>query len=253
MAGMVQGKVALVTGAGSGIGRKSAELLAREGARVLVCDFDEESGQQTLRRIRDAGGEASFRQVDVADESQVEAMVAHCVEHFGRLDSAVNNAGIGGPSGGLETIELPDWNRVLAVNLTGVFLCMKHEIPRMRQQQAGSIVNMSSGAGLIATPGLAPYSASKHGVLGITRSAAVENARLGVRINAICPGSIDTPMLRAAMETDPSVEKMIRASMPIGRLGEAEEVAEAVVWLCSDRSSLVTGHSMGVDGASVAR
>jgi NAD(P)-dependent dehydrogenase (short-subunit alcohol dehydrogenase family) len=141
----------------------------------------------------------------------------------------------------------------LAVNLTGVFLCMKHEIPRMRQQQAGSIVNMSSGAGLIATPGLAPYSASKHGVLGITRSAAVENARLGVRINAICPGSIDTPMLRAAMETDPSVEKMIRASMPIGRLGEAEEVAEAVVWLCSDRSSLVTGHSMGVDGASVAR
>jgi len=253
MAGMVQGKVALVTGAGSGIGRMSAELLAQEGARVLVCDFDEESGQQTLRRIRDAGGEANFRQVDVAHESQVEAMVAHCVEHFGRLDCAVNNAGIAGPSGGLETIELPDWNRVLAVNLTGVFLCMKHEIPRMREQQAGSIVNMSSGAGLIATPGLAPYSASKHGVLGITRSAAVENARLGVRINAICPGSIDTPMLRAAMETDPGVEKMIRASMPIGRLGEAEEVAEAVVWLCSDRSSLVTGHSMGVDGASVAR
>jgi len=250
---MVQGKVALVTGAGSGIGRMSAELLAQEGARVLVCDFDEESGQQTLRRIRDAGGEANFRQVDVAHESQVEAMVAHCVEHFGRLDCAVNNAGIAGPSGGLETIELPDWNRVLAVNLTGVFLCMKHEIPRMREQQAGSIVNMSSGAGLIATPGLAPYSASKHGVLGITRSAAVENARLGVRINAICPGSIDTPMLRAAMETDPGVEKMIRASMPIGRLGEAEEVAEAVVWLCSDRSSLVTGHSMGVDGASVAR
>jgi NAD(P)-dependent dehydrogenase (short-subunit alcohol dehydrogenase family) len=250
---MVHGKVALVTGAGSGIGQKSAELLAQEGARVLVCDLDEESGQQTLLRIRDTGGEADFRQVDVAQESEVEAMVAHCVEHFGRLDCAVNNAGISGPSGGLETIELPDWNRVLAVNLTGVFLCMKYEIPRMREQKAGSIVNMSSGAGLIATPGLAPYSASKHGVLGITRAAAVENARLGIRINAICPGSIDTPMLRAAMDTDPSVEKMIRASMPIGRLGEAEEVAEAVVWLCSDRASLVTGHSMGVDGASVAR
>ncbi len=253
MVGMVHGKVALVTGAGSGIGRKSAELLAQEGARVLVCDLDEQSGQQTLRRIRDTGGEADFWRVDVAQESEVETMVAHCVEHFGRLDCAVNNAGISGPSGGLETIELPDWNRVLAVNLTGVFLCMKHEILRMREQKAGSIVNMSSGAGLIATPGLAPYSASKHGVLGITRAAAVENARQGIRINAVCPGSIDTPMLRAAMDTDSAVEKMIRASMPIGRLGEAEEVAEAVVWLCSDRASLVTGHSMGVDGASVAR
>ncbi|HIF96762.1 MAG TPA: SDR family oxidoreductase [Myxococcales bacterium] len=253
MVGMVHGKVALVTGAGSGIGRKSAELLAQEGARVLVCDLDEQSGQQTLRRIRDAGGEADFWRVDVAQESEVETMVAHCVEHFGRLDCAVNNAGISGPSGGLETIELPDWNRVLAVNLTGVFLCMKHELLRMREQKAGSIVNMSSGAGLIATPGLAPYSASKHGVLGITRAAAVENARQGIRINAVCPGSIDTPMLRAAMDTDSAVEKMIRASMPIGRLGEAEEVAEAVVWLCSDRASLVTGHSMGVDGASVAR
>jgi NAD(P)-dependent dehydrogenase (short-subunit alcohol dehydrogenase family) len=215
--------------------------------------LDEQSGQQTLRRIRDAGGEADFWRVDVAQESEVEAMVAHCVEHFGRLDCAVNNAGISGPSGGLETIELPDWNRVLAVNLTGVFLCMKHELLRMREQKAGSIVNMSSGAGLIATPGLAPYSASKHGVLGITRAAAVENARQGIRINAVCPGSIDTPMLRAAMDADSAVEKMIRASMPIGRLGEAEEVAEAVVWLCSDRASLVTGHSMGVDGASVAR
>ncbi len=253
MVGMVHGKVALVTGAGSGIGRKSAELLAQEGARVLVCDLDEQSGQQTLRRIRDTGGEADFWRVDVAQESEVETMVAHCVEHFGRLDCAVNNAGISGPSGGLETIELPDWNRVLAVNLTGVFLCMKHELLRMREQKAGSIVNMSSGAGLIATPGLAPYSASKHGVLGITRAAAVENARQGIRINAVCPGSIDTPMLRAAMDTDSAVEKMIRASMPIGRLGEAEEVAEAVVWLCSDRASLVTGHSMGVDGASVAR
>jgi NAD(P)-dependent dehydrogenase (short-subunit alcohol dehydrogenase family) len=180
-------------------------------------------------------------------------MLAHCLRRFGRLDCAVNNAGIAGPTGSLDGIGLADWNRVLAVNLTGVFLCMKFEIPIMRNQGAGSIVNMSSGAGLIATPGLAAYSASKHGVLGITRAAALENAHLGVRINAVCPGSIDTPMLRAAMEANPETDKLIRGSMPIGRLGEAEEIAEAVVWLCSDRASLVTGHSMGVDGGSVAR
>ena len=253
MKGMVHDKAALVTGGGSGIGRKTAELLAEEGARVLVCDLDEEAGQETLHHIAEAGGDADFFCVDVSDETQTEAMVDRCLQRFGRLDCAVNNAGIAGPMGNLENIDLQDWNRVLAVNLTGIFLCMKHEIPRMRAQGGGSIVNMSSGAGLIATPGLSAYSASKHGILGITRSAAVENARLGIRINAVCPGSIDTPMLRASMEADPAVEKMIRASMPIGRLGEAEEIAEAAVWLCSDRASLVTGHSLGVDGGSVAR
>jgi NAD(P)-dependent dehydrogenase (short-subunit alcohol dehydrogenase family) len=253
MKGMVHGKVALVTGGGSGIGKKTAELLAEEGARVLVCDLDEEAGQETLHHIAEAGGDADFFCVDVSDETQTEAMVDRCIQRFGRLDCAVNNAGIAGPTGSLESMDLKDWNRVIAVNLTGVFLSMKHEIPRMREQGSGSIVNMSSGAGLIATPGLAGYCASKHGILGITRTAAVENARLGIRINAVCPGSIDTPMLRASMEKDPAVEKIVRGSMPIGRLGEAEEVAEAVVWLCSDRASLVTGLSMPVDGASVAR
>ena len=253
MEGMVSNKVALVTGAGSGIGRRCVELLAREGARVLVCDLDEPAGSAAAAAIIDAGGEAAFCRVDVSEEAEVEAMLAHCLRRFGRLDCAVNNAGIAGPTGSLDGIGLADWNRVLAVNLTGVFLCMKFEIPIMRNQGAGSIVNMSSGAGLIATPGLAAYSASKHGVLGITRAAALENAHLGVRINAVCPGSIDTPMLRAAMEADPEADKLIRGSMPIGRLGEAEEIAEAVVWLCSDRASLVTGHSMGVDGGSVAR
>ena len=251
--GMVQDKVALVTGGGSGIGRKTAELLAREGARVLVCDLDEQGGQETTAAIAESGHEAAFLRVDVCVEEEVEAMVAHCLERFGRLDCAVNNAGIGGPAGGLDAIALSDWNRVLAVNLTGVFLCMKHEIPVLRTAGAGSIVNMSSGAGLIATPGLAAYCASKHGVLGITRTAAIENAQTGVRVNAVCPGSIDTPMLRAGMAANPEVEAMIRASMPIGRLGEAEEVAEAVVWLCSERASLVTGHAMGVDGGALAR
>ena len=251
--GMVSNKVALVTGAGSGIGLRSAELLAREGARVLVCDLDEPAGSAAVASINDAGGDAEFCRADVADEAEVEAMVAHCLRRFGRLDCAVNNAGIAGPSGNLDGVGLADWNRILAVNLTGVFLCMKFEIPVMRDQGGGSIVNMSSGAGLIATPGLAPYSATKHGVLGLTRSAALENARGGVRINAVCPGSIDTPMLRTAMEADPETDKLIRGSMPIGRLGEPEEIAEAVAWLCSDRASLVTGHAMGVDGGSVAR
>jgi NAD(P)-dependent dehydrogenase (short-subunit alcohol dehydrogenase family) len=250
---MVQDKVALVTGGGSGIGRKTAELLAREGARVLVCDLDEQGGQETTAAIAESGHEVAFLRVDVCVEEEVEAMVAHCLERFGRLDCAVNNAGIGGPAGELDAIALSDWNRVLAVNLTGVFLCMKHEIPVLRTAGAGSIVNMSSGAGLIATPGLAAYCASKHGVLGITRTAAIENAQTGVRVNAVCPGSIDTPMLRAGMAANPEVEAMIRASMPIGRLGEAEEVAEAVVWLCSERASLVTGHAMGVDGGALAR
>jgi len=250
---MVQDKVALVTGAGSGIGRESAELLAREGARVLVCDLDAEAATESAKRISARGGEAESLQVDVSDEGQVGDMVGHCVKLFGRLDCAVNNAGISGPSGPLENVALGDWNRVLAVNLTGVFLCMKHEISVMLEAGGGSIVNMSSGAGLIATPGLSAYSASKHAVLGITRTAAVENARRGIRINAICPGSIDTPMLRSAMQSDPATARFIEGSMPIGRLGKAEEIAEAVAWLCSDRASLVTGHSMSVDGGSVAR
>lgn len=251
--GMVEGKVALVTGGGSGIGRKTAELLGREGARVLVCDLEEKGGLETVASLAQAGSEAEFLRVDVSAEDQVEAMVARCLDRFGGLDCAVNNAGIGGPTGGLEAIALDDWNRVLAVNLTGVFLCMKAQIPVMRSAGNGSIVNMASGAGLIATPGLAAYCASKHGVIGITRTAAIENAQAGVRINAICPGSIDTPMLRAGMAANPEVEAMILSSMPIGRLGEAEEVAEAAVWLCSERASLVTGHAMGVDGGAVAR
>ncbi|MDE0884799.1 MAG: SDR family oxidoreductase [Myxococcota bacterium] len=253
MTGMVSGKVALVTGAGSGIGRKSAELLAREGARLLVCDQNSDAAEETAEGIKASGAEAEALEVDVSDEDQVSAMVRHCVSRLGRLDCAVNNAGIAGPTGTLETVSLDDWSRVQAVNLTGVFLCMKYEIAAMLEAGGGAIVNMSSGAGLIATPGLSPYSASKHGVLGLTRTAAVENARRGIRINAICPGSIDTPMLRKAMESDPATARFIEKSMPIGRLGKAEEIAEAVAWLCSDRASLVTGQSMGVDGGSVAR
>lgn len=253
MAGLVDGKVALVTGGGSGIGRESALLFGAEGARVWVSDVDEARASDTAQAICAAGGDAVASGVDVRDEALVVAMVKGCVAHFGSLDCALNNAGVSGPQAALHEVGASDWSRTLAVNLTGVFLCMKHEIPEMQRRGAGAIVNMASGAGLIGTPGLSAYCATKHGVLGLTKTAALENARTGVRVNAVCPGSIDTPMLRAAMDLGDGVADMIRASMPIGRLGEPREIAEAAVWLCSDRASLVTGTSMGVDGGAIAR
>jgi NAD(P)-dependent dehydrogenase (short-subunit alcohol dehydrogenase family) len=251
--GLVDGKIALVTGGASGIGRAASTLLGREGASVLVCDLDEDGGESTAAAIREAGGQAVFRRVDVSVEEEVEAMVAHCVDHFGRLDCALNNAGITGPTAPIQEVDTQEWHRTLAINLGGVFFAMKHEIPVMQAQGGGSIVNTASGAGLIATPFMSAYCASKHAILGITKTAAVENAGTGVRVNAICPGTTDTPMLRSAMSLGPEVEKMIRNAMPGGRFGEPEEVAEAAVWLCSDRASFVSGESMLVDGATVAR
>ncbi len=251
--GLVAGKVALVTGGASGIGRATALLLAREGARVLVGDVDEAGGRDTAAAIASARGEARFIRLDVSSEPEVEAAVASAVSGWGRLDCAVNCAGITGASGTLDAIDLEGWNATLAVNLTGVFLCMKHEIAAMTRGGGGAIVNISSGAGLIAVPGLGPYCATKHAVLGLTKTAAVENARTGVRVNAVCPGSIDTPMLRASIEKLPGMEKMVLASQPGGRFGRPEEIAEAAVWLCSDRASFVSGESMLVDAASVAR
>ena len=251
--GLVEGKVALVTGGASGIGRATALLLAREGARVLVGDVDEAGGRATAAAIESAGGEARFTRLDVSSEPEVEAAVARAVSSWGRLDCAVNCAGVTGASGTLDAIDLPGWNATLAVNLTGVFLCMKHEIAAMTLAGGGAIVNISSGAGLIAVPGLGPYCATKHAVLGLTKTAAVENARTGVRVNAVCPGSVDTPMLRASIDKLPGMEKMVLASQPGGRFGRPEEIAEAAVWLCSDRASFVSGESMLVDAASVAR
>ena len=251
--GLVGGKIALITGGGMGIGRAAALVFAREGARVVVADLDPDAGAETVEAVLAAGGDADFILADVSREDDVAAMVGHCTDTHGRLDCAFNNAGIAGPSGPLQSLDLEGWNRTLAVNLTGVFLCMKYEIPVMQAQGRGAIVNTSSGSGFIATPGLAPYCASKHAILGITKTAAVENARTGVRVNAICPGSTDTPMLQASMRQSPAMEKLILGSLPGGRLGRAEEIAEAAVWLCSDRASFVSGESMLVDGATVAR
>jgi NAD(P)-dependent dehydrogenase (short-subunit alcohol dehydrogenase family) len=253
MAGLVEGKVALVTGAGSGIGRGSALAFAREGARVVVADLDAETGEQTAAAIRADGGEAAFVGGDVSREDDVRETVRFAIERFGRLDCAHNNAGITGQPAPIQDLGLEAWSQLLAVNLTGVFLCLKHEIALMREQGEGAIVNSSSGAGLVASPGLAHYCASKHGILGLTKTAALENVRTGIRVNAVCPGSIDTPPLRAFMTSSPQAEKMVLSSQPGGRLGMPDEIAEAVVWLCSERASFVTGESLVVDGGALMR
>jgi len=253
VADLVRGKAALVTGGASGIGRATARLLAREGARVLVCDRDAAGAEKTAAKIAAGGGEAAFRETDVCREEDVCAAVHAAVEAFGRLDCAVNNAGLTGDIGPLHETSLEGWHGILAVNLTGVFLCLKHEIPVMQAQGGGAIVNLSSGAGVVGTPGLAPYAASKHGVLGLTKTAALENATTGVRVNAVCPGSTDTPLLRGAMAANAALEKLVLRGQPGGRLGRPEEIAEACVWLCSDRASFVTGESLLVDGGAVAR
>jgi NAD(P)-dependent dehydrogenase (short-subunit alcohol dehydrogenase family) len=252
MSRLLEGKSALVTGGASGIGRAAALAFAHEGARVMVADVNEAEGRKAAQEIRDAGGEARFARTDVTREEEVATMVRETVDAFGGLDCALNNAGMTGAAGPIQGLELEEFERVIALNLVGVFLCMKHEIPAMLDG-GGAIVNMASGAGLIPTPALAPYCASKHAVLGLTKTAALENARTGIRVNAICPGSTDTPMLQAAMAANPQVREMILSGQPGGRLGTAEEIAEAAVWLCSDRASFVTGHSMLVDGGAVAR
>ena len=253
MTGLFDGKAALVTGAASGIGLATAVAFGREGARVLLCDLDDGRGEAAVAEVEKAGGEARFAPTDVTREADVAAAVRAAVEAFGRLDCAVNNAGTTGAMGFIPDCTLEEWSRTLAVNLTGVFLCMKHEIPVMRDQGGGAIVNVASGAGLVPVPGLSAYCASKHGVLGLTKTAAHENARTGVRVNAVCPGVTDTPMLRASMDASPAMEKMIVSSAVSGRMGRPEEIAEAAVWLCSERASYVSGESMLVDGGTVAR
>jgi len=253
MGGLVEGKVVLVTGAGSGIGRASAIAFAREGAKVMVSDVDEAGGKATVDALTRAGSEARFVRTDVTDEVQVEALVRGTIESFGRLDCAHNNAGITGAVGAVHEIDFDGWQQTLTTNLASMFLCMKHEIRAMLRQGNGAIVNTASGAGVVATPGLSPYCAAKHGLLGLTKTAALENARTGIRINAILPGSIDTPMLQRFMGKDPRIEKLIRAGQPGGRLGRPEEIAEAAVWLCSDRASFVSGSSLIVDGAAINR
>ena len=253
MAELTKGKVALVTGAGSGIGRAAAQIFAREGAKVAAADVNQASAEETVGLIRAAGGEAFGLQADVSKAAEVEAMVAAVVETYGRLDCAFNNAGIEGALASTADYTEADWAPVIAVNLAGVWLCMKYEIPRMLETGGGAIVNTSSAAGLLGAPRMSAYVASKHGVVGLTKTAALEYAKSGVRVNAVCPGVIDTSMVGRLKERRPRMfEKIVRGE-PIGRIGQPEEIAETAVWLCSDAASFVTGHAMSVDGGIVAQ
>ena len=252
MAGSLESKVALVTGGSSGMGRATALIFAREGAKVVVADMNSEGGEDTVSMIKGAGGEAIFVHADVSSADDVEAMVNKAVETYGRLDCAHNNAGIEGTVG-LRTHEYPEdaWGQLMGVNLKGVWLCLRYEIPQMLRQGGGAIVNTSSAAGLVGMRGASAYAATKHGVAGLTKTAALEYAPSGIRVNAVCPGFIHTPMFDRLNVNNPRGEEQAKAMEPIGRLGAPEEVAEVVVWLCSDAASFVTGNVMPVDAGFV--
>jgi NAD(P)-dependent dehydrogenase (short-subunit alcohol dehydrogenase family) len=253
MAGRVQGKVALVTGGGSGIGRATALTFAVEGAKVVVADVVVDGGEETVRMIKAAGGDAVFIQTDVTKAAEVEAMVKQVVDAYGRLDCAFNNAGIEGATALTHECTEENWDRVVAIDLKGVWLCMKYEIPQMLKQGGGVIVNTASVAGLVGFQAIPAYVASKHGVNGLTKTAALEYAKSGIRVNAVCPGVIHTPMVERFFKANPQASETMSALEPVGRLGKPEEIAAAVVWLCSDASSFVTGLPMAVDGALTAQ
>ena len=254
MAKQLEGKIALVTGGSTGIGRATALAFAREGATVAVADVATREGAETVRLIEGAGGKAHFIKTDVSESAEVEAMVATTVEAFGRLDIAFNNAGIEGDMG-ISSHEYPEeaWDRVIGINLKGVWLCMKHEIAAMLKTGGGAIVNTSSIWGLVGVQGAAAYVASKHGIAGLTKAAALEYAAQGIRINAVNPGPIRTPMVERFIENVPGAEAQMVAKQPNERLGTPEEVAEAVLWLSSGAASFVVGHTLAVDGGYLAQ
>jgi len=242
---MFENKVVIVTGGGSGIGQATAVLYAQGGAKVIVSDIDEKGGQETVASIKKAGGDASFVKTDVSNPEDCEALVKTTIRIYGRLDMAFNNAGIGGEMNPIADMSVEGWLKVINVNLNSVFYCMKYELPEMLKQGHGSIVNMSSILGQVAFGNSAAYVAAKHGVVGISRNAAVEYAKQGIRVNAVGPAFINTPLLSAL---DQKMKDALVTMHPIGRLGEAKEVAELVVWLSSDKASFVTGNYYAVDG-----
>jgi NAD(P)-dependent dehydrogenase (short-subunit alcohol dehydrogenase family) len=242
-----QNRTALVTGAGSGIGRSSALAFAQEGANVIVSDIDVQGGEETVQMIQESNGVAHFFQCDVSQSAQVEALIKVTIETFGRLDFAVNNAGVSMRPASTVEIDEAEWDRVISINLKSVWLCMKHEIPQMQKTGGGVVINMSSLAGIRGKAGTLAYSASKHGVIGMTKTAALEFAKEGIRINAICPGLTESGMT-AGLDQRPELAEQLIALIPMGRMGLSENIADGVVWLCDDKASFITGHVLVIDG-----
>ncbi|MDR3481253.1 MAG: SDR family oxidoreductase [Burkholderiaceae bacterium] len=246
------GKVAVVTGAANGIGRATALAFAQNGLKVVVSDIDDKGGQETVAAIKESGGEATFVRCDVSQDSQARALVEATISHYGRLDYAFNNAGIEIEQSKLADGKESEFDAIMNVNVKGVWLCMKHQIPVMLAQGGGAIVNTASIAGLGAAPKMSIYSASKHAVIGLTKSAAIEYAKKNIRVNAVCPAVIDTEMFRRAHVADPKKAEFALAIHPVGRIGKVEEIAAAVLYLCSDLAGFTTGIALPVDGGVTA-
>lgn len=246
------GRTVFITGAGSGIGRATALAFARAGAHLLLTDIDESAGEATAAAAQEHGAQAQFQRCDVTDAAQVESAVEACLRQFDRLDIAFNNAGIEEEHARLGDAEEALFDRLMAINVKGVFLCMRAQLRAMVSQGHGVIINTASVAGLIAAPKHAIYAASKHAVVGMSKSAAIEYARAGIRVNTICPAVIRTPMFERAVQRDPSAGPSIERMHPIGRIGEVEEVAQAVLWLASESAGFVTGHQLAIDGGLTA-
>ena len=247
MSGRFSGKSVIVTGGGSGIGRATALAFAAEGARVVVGDIHEQEGQATVAAAKERGGEAVFVRADVSRAADCAALVDEAVKRYGRLDVAFNNAGINIRVAPIAEIEEAEWQRMLAINLTGVYLALKYQVPAMKRTGGGAIINTASVGGLIGTAGVATYCATKHGVIGLTRSAALEYIKDGIRINAICPGATRTAMLEEWFK-DPEIERSVKGQHPIGRIAEPEEIARAVLFLASSDASFMVGHPLTIDG-----
>ncbi|MGZ6220758.1 MAG: glucose 1-dehydrogenase [Syntrophales bacterium] len=251
MTGSMEGKVALVTGSSSGIGRAAALRFAREGAKVVgCCDVNIKGGNETLDMIKASGGESIFIQADVSQAAQVERLIDTMMRAYGRLDYACNNAGVPGLRVPLIDFPEDEWNRVLEINLKSVWLCMKYEIPKMLKQGKGAIVNISSDAGLKPNKGSTAYSSAKHGIIGLTKMAALEHAESGIRVNTVCPGPVRTPFVEELCKREPTREAWYISTVPMRRMAMPVEIAEAIVWLCSDAASYITGHALPVDGGS---